>query len=132
VSGELPPLRGLRPDTHNGLTVQALPRRQASLDTNLARKGVWHLGPLQLALPIDGMDTLGLLRTAGPPLTLFDLDTFAWLTERWREGARDPKGRVRFTLYELGRDLYGREPAGQDRRDMRASLTRLQDAMNAT
>ncbi len=106
-----------------------LPRRQASMETNLCRKGVWHVGPLQLALPIDGSDTLGLLRTAGPPLTLFDLDTFAWLTERWREADRDPKGRVRFTLYELGRDLYAREPAGQDRRDMRASLARLQDAV---
>jgi hypothetical protein len=125
----LPPLRGLRPDTVGGLTVESLPRRQASLETNLCRKGIWHVGPLQLALPIDGRDTLGLLRTAGPPLTLFDLDTFAWLTERWRESDHDPKGRLGFTLYELGQDLYGREPAGQDRRDMRASLTRLQDAI---
>ena len=62
---------------------------------------------------------------AGPPLTLFDLDTFAWLTERWREGDRDPKGSVGFTLYELGRDLYGRKPSGEQRGDMRASLNRL-------
>jgi hypothetical protein len=86
-------------------------------------------GPLQLALPLDGSDTLGLLRVAGPPLTLFDLDTVAWLTERWREDGRDPKGKVRFTLYQLGRDLWNRKPAGQDRRDLRASLSRLQDAM---
>jgi hypothetical protein len=105
-----------------------LPRRQASLETNLARKGIWHVGPLQLALPIDGSDTLGLLRVTGPPLSLFDIDTFAWLTERWREGGRDPRGEIRFTLYELGRDLYGRKPAGHDRRDMRSSLRRLQDA----
>ncbi len=76
------------------------------METNLCRKGVWHVGPLQLALPIDERDTLGLLRVAGPPLNLFDLDSFAWLTERWREGDRDPKGRVAFTLYDLGRDLY--------------------------
>jgi hypothetical protein len=124
---ELPPLRGLRPTS--APADKSLPRRQASLETNLARKGIWHVGPLQLALPIDSADTLGLLRTAGPPLTLFDLDTFAWLTERWRESERDPKGRIRFTLYELGQDLYGREPAGHDRRDIRASLTRLQDAI---
>ncbi len=132
VSGlisELPSLKGLRPDTGSGLTVESLPRRQASLETNLCRKGVWHMGPLQLALPIDGNDTLGLLRIAGPPLTLFDLDTFAWLCERWREGDRDPKGRIEFSLYEFGRDLYNRKPAGADCRDMRASLRRLQDAV---
>ena len=125
---EPPPLRGLRPDTGAGLTVARLPRRQASLETNLCRKGVWHAGPLQLALPLDGEDTLGLLRVAGPPLTLFDLDTFAWLTERWREGERDTKGRIDFTLYELGRDLYGRKPGGEQRQDMRASLDRLYEA----
>lgn len=124
---DVPPLRGLRPDP--ALTLAPLPRRQVSLETNLCRKGVWHVGPLQLALPIDGSDTLGLLRVAGPPLTLFDLDTFAWITERWREGERDPKGRVRFTLYELGQDLYGWEPGGKQRQDMRASLRRLQEAL---
>ncbi len=124
----LPAPRGLKPDTAGGLTVKALPRTRASLETNLCRKGVWHVGPLQLALPLDGNDTLGLLRVAGPPLTLFDLDTFAWLTECWREGDRDPKGRVRFTLYDLGRDLYGTEPGGKERRLMRASLARLYGA----
>jgi hypothetical protein len=124
----LPPLRGLCPDTGEGLTVKPLPRRQASLETNLCRKGVWHVGPLQLALPLDGADTLGLLRISGAPLTLFDLDTFAWLCERWREGERDREGVVAFTLYELGRDLYDRKPSGEERRLMRASLARLQDA----
>ncbi len=124
---EFPPPRGLRPEA--SIALDPLPRRQASLETNLARKGIWHVGPLQLALPLDGLDTLGLLRVAGPPLTHFDLDTLAWLTERWREDERDTKGRVRFTLYKLGRDLWNREPAGHDRRDLRASLGRLQDAM---
>lgn len=123
------PLRGLQPDTRSGLTVEPLPRRQASMETNFCRKGVWHMGPLQLALPIEGKDTLGLLRIAGPPLTLFDLDTFAWLTERWREGERDAQGEIRFTLYELGQDLYGHEPSGFDHKTMRASLSRLQEAM---
>ncbi|MEO6858623.1 MAG: hypothetical protein ABI323_08565 [Solirubrobacteraceae bacterium] len=117
------PIRGLRPDP--SLTLNQLPRRQASLETNLCRKGIWHVGPLQLALPLDGSDTLGLLRVSGPPLTLFDLDTFAWLTERWREGDRDPKGRVNFTLYELGKDLHGRALSGRDRQEMRARLERL-------
>ena len=74
-------------------------------------------------------DTLGLLRVKGPPLTLFDLDTFAWLTERWREGEREPQGEVRFTLYQLGQDLYGHEPSGKDHQTMRTSLYRLQEAL---
>ena len=123
---ELPPPRGLRPKPSLALT--PLPRRQASLETNLARKGIWHVGPLQLALPIDGSDKLGLLRVAGPPLTLFDLDTFAWLTERWRETGRDPQGEVRFSLYDLGQDFYGWEPGGKQRADIRASLERLRQA----
>ena len=126
---ELPPLRGLRPDTGGGVTVKPLPRRQAALETNLARKGVWQVGPLQLALPLNGRDTLGLLRVSGPPLSLLDLDTFAWLTERWREGTRDAQGLVPFTLYDLGFDLYGREPSGKERRLMRSSLRRLQGAL---
>ena len=125
---DLPPPRGLRPDTGGGASVRGLPRRRASLETNLARKGVWHIGPLQLALPLDGADTLGLLRAAGPPLTLFDLDIMAWLCERWREGDRDPRGRLRFTLYELGKDLHGRDPSGRDRQEIRASLERLFEA----
>jgi len=122
------PLRGLRPDIADGLTVASLPRRQASLETNLARKGVWHIGPLQLAFPREGSDTLGLLRAAGPPLTLFDLDLMAWLCEHWREGDRDPKGRIGFTLYQLGKDLHNRDPSGRDRQEMRSSLERLFEA----
>jgi hypothetical protein len=125
---DLPAPKGLRPDTINGATVQPLPRKRAALETNLCRKGVWATGPLQLALPLDGSDTLGLLRVAGPPLTLYDLDVFAWLTERWREGERDPKGRVEFTLYGLGKDLYGTEPSGEHHRLMKASLNRLYGA----
>jgi hypothetical protein len=90
---------------------------------------MWHVGPLQLALPIDGSDTLGLLRVAGQSLTLFDLDVMAWLTERWREGDRSPRGKVSLTLYELGRDLYGHEPSGFDHRTMHSSLVRLQDTL---
>lgn len=125
---DLPPPRGLQPDTLNGATVRQLPRKRASLETNLCRKGVYALGNLQLALPIDGIDTLGLVRSSGPPLSLSDLDTLAWLTERWREGDRDQSGRVPFTLYSLGLDLYGREPDGKERRLMRASFRRLHQA----
>lgn len=124
---DVPGLRGLRPNA--SLALSPLPRRQASMETNLCRKGVWQVGPLQLALPIEGSDTLGLLRVSGPPLTLFDLDVMAWLTERWREGDRSSRGEVQLTLYELGRDLYGHEPSGFDHKTMHTSMLRLQDTL---
>lgn len=52
----------------------------------------------------------------------------AWLCERWREDDRDPKGRIGFTLYQLGKDLHNRDPSGRDRQAMRASLERLFEA----
>ena len=122
-SAELPPLRGLRPDTGDGLTVKPLPRRQAALETNLARKGVWQVGPLQLALPLDGRDTLGLLRVSGPPLSLLDLDSFAWLTERWREGERDAQGLVPLPRPRHARHRDRASPHARERRRSRAPET---------
>jgi hypothetical protein len=126
ASRDVPPLRGLRADA--SVVIDVFPRRQVSLETNLCRKGIWQVGPLQLILSLDDRDTLGVLRVSGPPLSLFDLDAFAWLTERWRESERDGTGRVDFSLYDFGRDLYGREPGGEERRIMRTSLGRLVDA----
>lgn len=77
----------------------------------------------QLELPVDGRDLLGLLRASGR-ITIFDLELLAWLTERWRH-SRPVDDWIRFTLYELGSDLYEREPSGKERRLMRASLRRL-------
>jgi hypothetical protein len=111
----LPGPRGLRPDP--SLALVPLPRHQASM-TNLCRNGIWHVGPLQLALPIDGWDTRDLLRVAGPSLTLFDFDVMACLTNRWREGDRSPRGdrrRQRSTSSpaELGRYPTRHGDAGQ-------------------
>jgi hypothetical protein len=81
------------------------PPASTSAHSQPARALGAFLGPLALvglALELCGeralVGTLGLLRVAGPPLTLFDLDTLAWLSERWRDGDRDPKGRVGLQL----------------------------------
>lgn len=101
-------------------------RRQEALETNVCRKGLTSTSsnrPAQLELPLDGEDLLGLLRCSGR-ITVFDLDVLAWLTERWRED-RPADDWIRFTLYELGKQLYHREPDGKERRVMQASLRRL-------
>ncbi len=99
-------------------------RRQGSLETTLCRKGLWAAGPVQLSLPLDSQDLLGLVRASGMLKLSPDLEALIWLTERWRQ-ERDPQGWVPFTLYELGHDLYRREPNGNDRQRLRASLRRL-------
>jgi hypothetical protein len=99
-------------------------RRQASLETNLARKGLWSSGPVQLELPLDAEDLLGLVRSTGRLKVSPDLEVLAWITERWRQDR--PLDRwVHFTLYELGQALYGRKPSGADCRGIRESLLRL-------
>ena len=69
----------------------------------------------------------GAIRASGRLQLSPDLDVFAWVCERWLAGfpERDPEGIARFTLYDLGTDLYGRKPAGKERRLLRASLLRL-------
>lgn len=102
-------------------------RRKASMETNLLRKGVWvPSDQVQLALPLETEDILGHLYITRP-LRMFDLDTMAWLVQRWRERRADGAtgDTVPFTLYEMGQDFYLRKPAGKERRTLRESLVRL-------
>lgn len=110
--------------------------RSVRAETNLTRApGLWATGPVQLALPLDA-NGLGVAVTASGRLSLTpDLDVLAWICERWAttrlpdgytvNGEPDPHGVARFTLYDLGMDLYGRKPGGEENRAMRGSLWRL-------
>lgn len=110
-----------RPDTK--LSSRGVRKRSASLETNLTRKGIYSDGHQQLELPLDSEDLLGAVAITAP-LRIFDLDTLAWLTELWRR-TRPADGALAFTLYEMGRDFYGREPGGRERSHLRKSLWRL-------
>ncbi len=97
------------------------------METNLCRKGLWATtGAVQLELPLDDEDLLGLLRASGRLRVTPDVDVLAWLIESWRR-TREFEGWVRFTLHELGTDLYGFDPGGKQNRSMRTSLRRLKD-----
>lgn len=105
-------------------------REQGTLETNLCRKSLFELRPggqRQLALPLEGEDLLGLFRASGRLRATPDIDVLAWVLESWRR-TREAQGWVRFTLHELGGDLYGRDPSGKDNLTMRASLRRLRGA----
>lgn len=99
-------------------------RRQVSMETNLCRAGVWASGPVQLSLPLEAEDLLGLVRASGRLKVSPDLEVLAWLTEAWRE--ERPRDRwLYLTLYGLAFDLYGRKPGGGECRALRSSLGRL-------
>jgi hypothetical protein len=110
----LPELRGLRPEASLGL--RPLARRVGdSPEPRVSDPSIGSASCRGTDVPYAFTAEIG-SSDAWRPLTLFDLDMFAWLTERWRETARDPKGRVDFTLDELGRARYGWEPGGEQRR----------------
>lgn len=108
-------------------------RRRDALESSVCRRGIASVSAsnAQLQLPVDGHDLLGLLRTSGR-VTMFDLEVLAWITERWvhrsppseAELTRDQEWTT-FTLYEMGRDLYSREPGGKERRLIRSAFRRL-------
>jgi len=101
--------------------------RQVRAETNLARApGLWATGPTQLELPLEVRGLNGTVRASGQLSISIDLDVLAWICERWlTTPPLDPEGIARFTLYDLGTDLYGRKPAGKENRLLRESLLRL-------
>lgn len=110
--------------------------RSVRSETNVTRApSLWATGPTQLALPFDASGLGVAVRASGQLSLTPDFDLLTWLCERWLttrlpdgytvDGEPDPHGVAAFTLYDLGLDLYGREPAGEERRAMRESLLRL-------
>ncbi len=101
--------------------------RQVRAETTLVRApGLWAPGPVQLELPIEVRGIAGTVRASGRLSISPDLDVLAWICERWlTTPPLDPAGIARFTLYDIGGDLYGRKPAGKERRLLRESLIRL-------
>ena len=97
---------------------------QGSLESNLARKGLFAVRAERSGVPVESQDLLGLIRSSGLLKVDPDLDVLIWLTEAFRTRG-DDEGVVSFTLYELSRALSGRKPTGNDTRRLKASLRRL-------
>ncbi len=99
-------------------------RRESYLETNLARFGGWQVGT-EPEKEVRRVTFLGAAIAAGAPLGPLELDSLSWLCARWYEQRSPEDGLVTFTLYELGADLYGREPSGKERRLMRRAIEHL-------
>jgi hypothetical protein len=101
-----------------------------------ARSPLWQLGGRQQRKNVQRRDVLGAIarraitRADRAPLGEPELDVLTWLTQEWFEHGQPVSGKVRFTWYALGRDLYsseraGWEPSGRHRALMREALDNL-------
>lgn len=98
--------------------------KRAVSERELSRAGLWFSAPAQLQLPIEARGLSNVVISTGQLQLTPDYDVLAWWCSRW---LRQPttSGWMRPTLYEIGRDLYGREPSQNDYATLRGSLTRL-------
>jgi hypothetical protein len=107
------------------------PRPTGRIDRSLARSPLWQLGGRQQRKRVERRDLLGAIARADrAPLGEPELDVLTWLTQEWFDHGCPRDGKVRFTWYALGRDLYGNSrtgwsPSGRHRELMREALDNL-------
>ena len=111
--------------------MESVRRETGRIEENLARSPLWQLGGRQQRKSVQRRDVLGAIARADrAPLGEPELDVLTWLTQEWFEHGQPLSGKVRFTWYALGRDLYssgrpGWEPSGRHRALMREALDNL-------
>lgn len=104
---------------------------EGRIERSLARSPLWQLGGRNRTKALERRDVLGAIARADrAPLGEPELDALTWLVQEWFEAGSPRDGRVRFTWYALGRDLYadGREgwaPSGRHRELMREAVDNL-------
>jgi hypothetical protein len=107
------------------------PRPTGRIERSLARSPLWQLGGRQQRKRVERRDLLGAIARADrAPLGEPELDVLTWLTQEWFDHGCPRDGKVRFTWYALGRDLYGNartgwSPSGRHRELMREALDNL-------
>lgn len=106
-------------------------RATGRIERSLARSPLWQLGGRQQRKRLQRRDLLGsIARADRAPLGEPELDVLTWLTQEWFEHGSPLDGKVTFTWYALGRDLYGNgrrgwAPGGRYRGLMREALDNL-------
>lgn len=90
---------------------------RACIESNLARKGLWHPGASYgtgIVELIATHDRLGLVERIdpGPPLGGVSFDVLVWVCSRWRELGTPDARHVPFTLAGLADDLGWRRGGG--------------------
>jgi hypothetical protein len=123
-------VRELRSTPLRATNVNLPERRRSALETNISRSGIWDTGGRSEGEALHGTDLLGVVgRSEGSDLGPLEMDVFSWLTSRWFEQRAPSDGIVRCTLYELGRDMYGRKPSGKEVRLLRQAIENLAGAL---
>lgn len=101
------------------------------IDRDLATQPFWQLGPQPLRKRIQRRDLFGAIAKAqGAPLAEPELDSLSWIIDEWHQQGSPVHGRIRFTWYALGCDLYaaGRpswSPSGRHRELMQEAIEHL-------
>lgn len=101
------------------------------IDRDLAIQPFWQLGPQPLRKRIQRRDFFGAIAKAqGAPLAEPELDSLSWIIDEWHQQGSPVHGRIRFTWYALGCDLYagGRaswSPSGRHRELMKEAIDHL-------
>lgn len=98
--------------------------KRATSERQLSRAGLWFSAPAQIQLPFEARGLSNVVLSTGQLQVTPDYDVLAWWCSRWLRQPTE-SGWMRPTLYEIGRDLYGREPSNADYATLRGSLGRL-------
>ncbi len=110
-------------------------RRTGMIDRDLATQPFWQLGPQPLRKRIQRRDLFGAIAKAqGAPLAEPELDSLSWIIDEWHQQGSPVHGRIRFTWYALGCDLYaaGRpswSPSGRHRELMKEAIDHLHEVV---
>lgn len=110
-------------------------RRTGMIDRDLAIQPFWQLGPQATRKRIERRDLFGAIAKAhGAALGEPELDALSWVIDEWHQQGAPTDGRLRFTWYALGCDLYGRgrrswSPSGRHRALMKDAIDHLHEVV---
>lgn len=105
------------------------------IDRDLAIQPFWQLGTQPLRKRIQRRDLFGAIAKAhGAPLAEPELDTLSWIIDEWHQQGAPIDGRIRFTWYALGCDLYARgrpswSPSGRHRELIKDAIDHLHEVV---
>lgn len=100
------------------------------VERSLALAPLWQLGHTAQRNRLERIDLAGAIAAVERgKLGELEFDVLAWLGEQWWAQGSPADGVVRFTWYRLGRDLFGSEPDGTNRRRVREAIGNLMGAV---
>lgn len=100
------------------------------VERSLALAPVWQVGHTAQRERLERVDLAGSIAAVERgKLGELEFDVLAWLGEQWWAQGSPADGLVLFTWYALGRDLFGAEPDGTNRRRVREAIGNLMGAV---